>query len=239
MMAGSVMMAFLTLGAGGLHAQVTNLVTITATAQVNGKYSYSYNNKTGVTTYSYASPTKVTFGTKQILARLAVAENAEGNYGATNFPSGAKLVVVSSYNSSGPDFQVMSSKNVLLVDVKDILTGSGSGGIYSGKTSNQYENNQDFDILSDPSTTSEEIFTLTYNDTGAFGGTGIQFYLTGLATSETTDATPNSKTLAYKETDSYTMSSSAGDGTYFGNQLVITGSLTASGSAELTAEVDR
>ncbi len=40
MMAGTVALACLTLGAGGLHAQVTQVLTIKATASVQGGYSY-------------------------------------------------------------------------------------------------------------------------------------------------------------------------------------------------------
>ena len=71
MMAGTVALAFLTLGAGGLHAQVTQVLTITATASVQGDYSYSYNAKTGITTYTYAAPTKHSVATKDILSLLA------------------------------------------------------------------------------------------------------------------------------------------------------------------------
>jgi hypothetical protein len=229
MMAGSVMMACLTLGAGGLHAQVTNLATITATAQVQGAYNYSYNSKTHVATYSEAAPTKVALDTKQLLARMATAENAEGNYGSTTFPSGAKLVAISENNS--PDFQVLTSKDAFLVDVSDLLsvTNPDDISVQSFKASSQYE-------LLTPSETQLGISTLTYNDIGAVGSSsGIEFDLSGLATSVNTDSTPNSKTLAYKETQTFNLNNGAGDGSYQDTPMVITGSLSGSGSVNLTA----
>jgi hypothetical protein len=237
MMAGSVMMAFLTLGAGGLHAQLTNLVTITATAQVQGTNSYSYNTKTHVGTYTYAAPTKVAISTKQLLTRLALAENTEGNYTAgTTFPSGAKLVAVNG-SGNGPDFQVLASNSSLLVDVSDLLTGTNSGvysnggnnSVYSGKYSYQHN-------VAVGSETDLQIFSLNYNDVAVFGDSeGLEFSLSGLATSTETESAPNSKTLAYTATQSIKLSNGAGDGFYKNSYFIVTGGLSASGSAKLTA----
>ena len=49
-MAGTVALSCLTLGAGGLHAQVAQVLTIKASASVQGAYSQSYNSHTYVTT---------------------------------------------------------------------------------------------------------------------------------------------------------------------------------------------
>src|ERR1051325_8864970 len=56
------------------------------------------------------APTVLKFTTKELLALIAKDENAAGNYDATNFPSGAKLV------KFGTDFSVYDSANNLLLD---------------------------------------------------------------------------------------------------------------------------
>src|ERR1039457_4977361 len=88
-MAGTAALAFLTMAAGSLQAQVTNLVTITATASMQD--TTSTDNGT-VTTYN--SPIVYSVTTVEILADLAVDENAEGKYGSPTFPPGAKLVAI-------------------------------------------------------------------------------------------------------------------------------------------------
>lgn len=68
--ASTAALGFLTMTAGGLQAQqATNLVTLTATALVQG----TTNNNGTVTTTK--APTQVTLNTKQILAFLATAEH--------------------------------------------------------------------------------------------------------------------------------------------------------------------
>ncbi len=212
-------LAFLALSAGSLQAQVTNVVTVSFTGM---EQNSSSDNGTTTTT---ASPIKRTLATKDILSLLAEDEGAP-------FPSGAKLVVIGGQGGPGPgdlDFQVLDKNNHFLADVSDIISGEGTGNfaqdILSGKQNDLTE-------LSTPTTTDLQIFTIFYDDTGAGGS--LQFYLTGLITNTTTDTTPNNTTHVYKQTESHKISSGAGDGNFEGNPIVVTGSFSASGSANLT-----
>lgn len=215
MMAGTVAMAALCLGAGGLHAQVTQVITITATASVQGASSYSYNNKTYVTTYTTAAPTIKSVATKDILKLLATDYQ-------TTFPSGAKLVM----DGSSGDVEVVDKSGNLLQDVSGIMSFSnpGNNNIQSGKSTSQF-NLGTF--------SNDQLLTLNFNDT-ALGGP-LQFYMTGIGTGKKTDTTPN-KTGAYTETDSGTLSSATGEGTYNGSEFICSGNASASGKATLTAQ---
>jgi hypothetical protein len=205
----AAVLAFFTVVAGSLQAQVTNVLTITATASEQGVS----NDVNGVTTY--AAPSKLTLDTKQILAFLAADKH-------TTFPAGAKLV------SASREFMVLDKNNNVLVDVSDILSTTNSGyygsRIISGKVN-------DTTGLASTTETKQKIFTLAYDDTGADGS--LQFYLTGLITGKTTDTVPNAAGN-YTETGSYTMTAAAGDGNYQGIPLVITGGLTATASGTLS-----
>ena len=108
-MAGAVALMVLTLGAGAVHAQVTQVLTIKATASVQGGYSYSYNSHTYVTTYTTAAPIKHSVATKDLLTLLATDYK-------TTFPSGAKLI------SNDNGIQVVDKNNNLLQDVSSIIS---------------------------------------------------------------------------------------------------------------------
>jgi hypothetical protein len=222
---GTVALALLPFAAGNLAAQVTNTLTITSTASVQ-----NINTTDNGTVSTTPAPTKYSVDTKQILTALALAENLEGTYPAgTTFPSGAKLVVVIA-NGSGtpPDFQVLDKTNHLLVDVSDIIsaqtTGNFGSDVFSGKQN-------DTTGLANPTQTDLQIFSIFYDDTAVPGSKNIQLYLTGLMTNVTTDSVPNKTTGAFTETQSHKMTTSAGDGNYNGNPLVVTGSVTATGKA--------
>ena len=224
MMAGTVALACLTLGAGGLHAQVAQVLTIKATASVQGGYSSSYNSHTYVTTYTTAAPIKHSVATKDLFVILAFDENAEGNYLAgTNFPSGAKLVI----DGKSGDFQVLGKTNNLLVDVSDIMTANnpGTNNIQSGKSTSL---NPGFGTSTDL-----QLLTIKFDDTSIPGDAGLQFYLTGIGTGKITGSTPNKSTGAYTESSSGSLSSGTGEGSYLGNPFVCTGTASASGKAML------
>jgi hypothetical protein len=210
-------LAFLALAVGSVQAQVTNVITFSLTGMVQGS---STDNGTTTTT---ASPTKLALATKNILSLLAEDKS-------TTFPTGAKLVVIGGQGGEGDlDFQVVDKNNNFLVDVSDIISAEGTGNfgqdIFSGKQT-------DITSLSSPTITDMQIFTISYDDTGAGGS--LEFYLTGLITNTTTDTTPNNITGVYKETQSHKLSSGAGDGNFDSTPLVVTGSFSASGSANLT-----
>jgi hypothetical protein len=222
--AGAAALSFLTFAADSLRAQETNVITFTATASVQANSS---DNGTVTTT---PVPIKASVDTKQILTALAVDENAAGNWASNKFPTGAILVVVSS--EGGPDFQVLSKTKTLLVDVTNIITASNTGNFGSDIFSGKQNDNTG---LADTSETDLQIFTVSFDDTAIVGGEDTQFYLTGLITNTTTDTVPNAITHVYKETESHTMSTAAGDGNYQGHPVVITGGFTAaSASATLT-----
>jgi hypothetical protein len=224
MMAGTVALACLTLGAGGLHAQVTQVVTIKATASVQGVPTYSYNSHTGIATYGYAAPTKHSVATKDLLVILALDENAGGNYlVGTNFPSGAKLVI----DGNSGRFQVLGKTNNLLVDVSDIMTAiyPGTNNIQSGKSTSL---NHGLGTSTDL-----QLLTIKFDDTTVPGNAGLQFFLTGIGTGKTADTTPNKTTGAYTESSSGSLSSGTGEGSYLGNPFVCAGTASASGKATL------
>ncbi len=214
----AAVLAFLSLAINSLQAQVTNLVSITATVLIQGSVNDNGTNTTA------AAPSKHSVTTQTLLGLLAQDEYAEGNYGSTNFPTGAKLVVIDSHNNN-PAFQVLTSGNVLLVDVSDILAGiSEDNDVYSGKQN-------DSTGLSNPSTTDLSVFKFKFDDTGITGGQGVQFYLQGLMTNTKADTIPVNG--VYTQTESHKMSG-AGQGTFQGVSFVLTGSLSASGKATLT-----
>ena len=248
MIAGTVALACLTLGAGGLHAQVTQVVTIKATASVQGGYSTSTNSHTGIITYTYATPTKHSVATKDLLALLALDENAEGNYPDTNFPSGAKLVishvtppsgviiitapvpvespvVINNVSDIDEDFQVVDKNNNLLIDVSDIMSINRVGGnvITSSKSTSS---NPGRGISSN-----EQLLSIGFDDTGIGGS--LKFFLTGIGTGKTTDTTPSKTTGAYTESSSGSLSSGTGEGSYHGNPFICTGTASESGKATL------
>jgi hypothetical protein len=211
-MAGTVALSCLTLGAGGLHAQVAQVLTIKASASVQGAYSQSYNSHTYVTTYTTAAPVKHSVATKDLLALLAADYK-------TNFPSGTKLM------SNNNGIQVVDKSNNLLQDVSGVMSISnpGTNDITSGKSTS----------LNPGLGTSanEQLLTISFDDTGIGGS--LKFFLTGIGTGKTTDTTPNKTTGAYTETDTGSLSSGTGEGSYQGNPFVCTGTASASGKATL------
>ena len=157
--------------------------------------------------------------TKQLLAWLGQNEFAEGNYPATNFPSGAYLAVITTLTNE--DYQVLTKSNTFLVDVSDILVGDfGSNYIYSAKIKNSTG-------LFSPSETSLRIAAFVFDDSAAApvnGPTvGLTFYLQGLLTTTVTDSTPT-RTGAYTKTTTANTPNAAGEGTYKGNPVLVTGS---------------
>lgn len=205
---------------GSTQAQVTNLITLTISA-----LAQSNTNDDGTFTTAPA-PSKHTIATKDILSLLAMAKHAENNaYPSTNFPAGAKLVVVTGDN---PAFQVLTSTNTLLADVSDIINsddGKFGNYVYSGKQN-------DTNNLASPITTNLHILTIKYDDTWINGSVGVKFYMIGLMTSTTTDTVPTAG--VYTQTESHKLASGTGEGIYQGQQFVLTGTMSASGKATLT-----
>jgi hypothetical protein len=205
-------------GGGGLP----NVCTITATALVQSSGS---STKGSVLTVN--APTKYTLDTKHLLGILA-----EDYYGNPNtpFPDVAKLVGVGG-SGNGVTFQVwsVSKSGTTVFDVSSIITADQGGNygsdVYSGKSNNSGQ--------ASPTTTDQQIFTLLFDDTGAPYNGHLQFYMSGVMTSTTTDGTPSAAGV-YKETQSNKGTSMTGDGNYDGAPLIITGGLNATASGTLT-----
>jgi len=207
-----------------LQAQTTNQVIITATATVQNPSS----NDNGTVTTTPA-PTSLALSTKQILSFLAVDESSEGNYAQTNFPAGAKLMLLPD-TGSGPDFQVWGKTNNLLVDVSDLLTLTNGGDYGSLITSGKIN---DANSLPSPATTNQQIVTIDYDDSSAGGN--LQFYISGTGKDITDYTVIRPSAGTYKETESNSATGMSGDGNYTDtngnvNPLVVTGSFAASGS---------
>jgi hypothetical protein len=213
-MAGTVVVAALTLGAGILHAQVTQVLTIKATASVQGDDSQSTNSGTDVITYTTAAPIKLSVATKDILTLLATDFQ-------TTFPSGAKLVL----DGTSGKIEVADKTNNVLQDVSSIISinEAGNNDITSGKSTSS---NPGLGTSADL-----QLLTIKFDDTGAGGS--VQFFLTGIGTGKTSDSTPNKTTGAYTESSSGSLSSGTGEGSYQNNPFVCSGTASASGKATL------
>ncbi len=215
-----------TVGLAGLFTQgvqaasVTNIVTITAKAWVQN--DNPVDNGTNRVT---PPPIIKSVTTKTVLNQLALDKFASGAWVSPTFPAGAKLVVFK--DSADPVFQVLGKSNNFLVDVSDILSlNTGNRSVFSGKES-------DATGLANPSTTDRGLATLSFDDTRIAGGGNISFFLSGIFVSVTTDTKPNSLTGLYKEIQTHKASTAIGDGTYQGSDMVISGSINASGKATL------
>jgi hypothetical protein len=207
----------LTVATGNLFAQETNLITITATAQFQGPITSD-----GPTT-TMAPPADRSFNTKQILAFMAIDENAEGNYGETNFPTGAKLVEID--GGSNADYQVLDEHDNYLADVSDVLNIDHlTNQIFIGKISN-------LTGLNAPTVTDKYFVRYGYYDLGISGGAGLEFSLQGLASRTITDSSP--KNGFYTETKLSNTPNAAGDGNLKGAPFVLTGSITQTRSGTL------
>lgn len=101
---------FFALAAARVEAQGTKIITIAATAELQGA-----TNDTGADRV-IAAPVKKTINTADILKYLAEDEYACGNYALGKFPGSAKLVV-----TTNDDYQVVDASGNLLVDVTNIF----------------------------------------------------------------------------------------------------------------------
>jgi len=208
------------LAAGNLQAQntYTNLVTITATMELQGNYTENGAVETA------APPMSEALGMKQLLGIMAVDEHAAGDYVGTAFPSGAKLVDIDSTNP--PDYQVLDENNNFIVDVTNVLSiAHSTNEIYIGKYNTSTG-------LNDPTLTTKHINRYTYDDSAISGGVGLCFTLQGQGTLTITDTTP--KNGVYTENKVSKTPSAAGQGNYQGTAFIITGSMTQTRNNKFT-----
>jgi hypothetical protein len=195
------------LTAGIAQAQVTNVLTFALTAQVQG--SSSDNNGVTVT----AKPSKVSINNKKILDELV-------SDGVIASSTGAKLIVVD--GAVG-----VMDKSGTVTDISSIisLNQSGANDVTSGSV-------DDTTGLSSPSSTDLHLVTITFDDTGSGGN--VSFSVTGLDTQTTTDSKPNATTGAYTETQSHKVSNASGEGTAGGDEMVVTGTVSAKGKGTIS-----
>ena len=212
--AGATAIALLTLGTDGLRADATNLVTVSVTMLLPG----GTNVVRGIETI--AAPKEYKISTQQILAWAAQDEYAEGNYGATNFPAGAKLVEVYD-DQTGWSYQVVDSRNRFLVDVSDIVSsGSSSNSLYSGGI------NIATGVYA-TTVTDLRLMKFAYNDSAITTipdrpTVGIDFYVFGLETRTFNDSAPTSAGY-FTRTYHSQVSNGVGEGIWNGMPMLIEG----------------
>ena len=216
----AIVLLILTLAVVSVQAQVTNLISISATAEMQGN-----TNDNGTVT-AIAGPLRDRITTKDVLSLLAEDENAEGNYDAASFPSGAKLVVIITGPVTGggtTDFQVLDKKGDYLTDVSDILSlTEGTNAIYYGKMN-------DSSGVYIPTLTEKRIISLQFYDLGINRGAGFEFFLRGMATRTVADTKP--KGDVYEETRIDKFTDGEGTGTYKDIHFILTGTLELNGQA--------
>ncbi len=195
---------------GTLRAEVPQAVTFMMTT-----YTQRTNADNGTVTSTGNAWVK-SYNTQALLNLLAQDKQAQGQWGATVFPAGSKLMA-----SEG--WLVVDRANNVLADVSDILSVSeGSNEIVSGKQNNATQ-------LASPSLKSMRVVTLTFDDTGIVGGNGLSFYLHGLATKTVADTTPTSAGV-YTESQGIKITGAAGEGSWSdGTPFVCSGNVSTSG----------
>jgi len=184
-------------------AQFTSSITVAITATMQGVVKDNGRTSTYTTTH-------VILNDAALLKQLAIDENAEGNYEATTFPSGARLW------SIGGAFQVLAKNGTPLVDVSDIMSSSTVGAdVVSGSLS---------DTTGAGTTTDRRIMTLTFDDSFVNSANPITISLSGLLTR--TRTVSNNQT----ETDSASLQNAAGVGTIGGANAILTGTFNSRGN---------
>jgi Concanavalin A-like lectin/glucanases superfamily len=204
-------------------ARITNEIKVSAIGMLQG----ATTTRLDVTTM--APPQTFAISTSQILSWLAIDENIKGSYPARSFPSGSKLaVVVSATDNAIEAIQVVDQNNSFLLDVSDILSlgieGRNTANISTGKVSAVTG-------LSQTSATYLSIGTLTFDDSAISGGQNIKFYLSGIVSNQIVNTVPSLGSRSYRETHTFRITSAAGDGRFHNAPMLVSGSITATGSA--------
>jgi hypothetical protein len=219
----SLVVAALAAASTSAQAQVKidDLTTISTTLKLQLQ-APGYSSDSGKI-FTYDKPIKQTINTKNLLSRLAIDKYAQGLYGSTSFPSGAKL----GYTKG--QFVVVKDNSEFIVDVSDIITISGGDyTVISGtiKTTTG---------LANPKTTELALLRLHFDDTFIPGGTNLKFTVQGLNTSKTEDTSPNSAGK-YNEQSSEKTADLTGEGTSLGTPFVVTGNLSGQRDTALYLE---
>jgi hypothetical protein len=200
--------------------QVTNLNEINVTLKLQLQ-SPGYNSDNGAVR-SYDAPVTQTINTKNLLARLALDKQLQGQYSFGSFPPGTKLGVWEGH------VVVVGPDKLLLADVSDIISfSSGTNGILSGTVNNVTS-------LASPKTSELSLQRLDFNDTFISGGSGLVFFVQGLNLAKKVDSQVNGATGKYVETVNSQMKAAVGEGSSAGTPLVLAGTIKGNGRAVLT-----
>jgi hypothetical protein len=210
--------------------QFTNSFSFSAIARIQNTQLPAVR---GIATTS--SPRRWTLNTANLLQFLAIDKYALGQYPATSFPVGSKIVCISTYypsqiNPTNIDlsYKVLSKSNTLIADVSDIISLSIDGKyrtyLESGKVNT-------ISGLYAPAGTNDFISTITFDDTWISGGANIKCYLSGVTKNFIINTAPING--AYKETQITTQAGAFGEGYFSGSEMIITGGFTQSSTNTL------
>lgn len=197
---------------------LTNFVTFSAVTEGQGA-----STSVGGTNTVFAKAVKQTHNTAALISELG---SATGHTNATAFSKAAKLVYIEG-GTGANGFAVIDGAT--FVSVSNIMS------LNTQISTNKWRSGTQSDItgLAFKTTTDSSIVELDYDDT-AVGGT-LAFFIRGVGTGTTTDTSPVSGT--YTETFSAKLTG-AGSGVSIGVPLddpfIITGTVSLSGSGELT-----
>ena len=213
------LLAALVFAAFAVHAQTIPLnFTISATIKYQNQQT---TNAQGIVTL--LEPKAVTVTTASLLKSLATLAYLNGDYPATNFPTGAKIVYeLHPEDTHENRFIVTTSLGVTLCDVSDYLYyEQGQSLLQSGKYDSA---NKIF-----PS------WKYSYIGQLVFDGTSVEdtrIFFGGLITSTVADVVVKN-IGTYKETWKITLPAGIGEGVYDGRDCLVTGTASATGSGTL------
>lgn len=206
--------------AANAQVMVTNLNELNLTLKVLLQ-SPGYNSDDGAVR-TYDNPVVQTINTKNLLDRLAVDKQLQGDYGFGTFPPGAKLGVVDG------KVVVVGPDRLLLADVSDIVTFSyGTNALLSGTVNNASG-------LADPRTAKVSLLRLDFDDTFIPSGGGLVFFVQGFNVTKTKDSKVNDGTGKYLEKTNSKMANAVGEGSSGGTPIVVTGTIKGNGHDVLT-----
>jgi hypothetical protein len=192
-------------------AQTINLVTITLTLFVQN------TSTTKGTVTTTLAPVKQRAVTKDVLTYLAEDLNGEPSFGP-----GAQLALIS-YSPTEGYFAVVDKNLRLLADVSGILTFTAGENLISSGSQ------QSATGLAAPTLKGMQLATISYDGNGGYGPNAVQFSLQGMLSGSITDST--SKAGLVTETQTASVSSGTGEGTYNGIPFVVTGTWSLKGKS--------
>jgi hypothetical protein len=210
LIAATIAMALLAFGAAKVHAQADVPETCALKATI-----YIQNTNSD---FFPGPPTVLKFTTKELLALIAKDENTAGNYGATNFPSGAKLI------KFGTDLTVWdSANNSLLPDSGDVTFVAGMSLNYGPFTAAGSDSSVPY------SETDYGYADVFIYDLDVQGGV-TDLTLSGFFVNTIKSSAANQTTGAINSSQAFTMKAGGGTGAMSDKDAAITGGFSAKGT---------